>query len=372
VNWRGVADIIMREVNPTISFGGDVRVAKPLPTRLKNSALGLFQGSNEVVVNLEAPATDAALPQSRKWAVLKQSPAVIGQLKTAGVTIFHLANNHMMDYGAKGLTDTLRTIDSAGVSRIGAGVDAEEAFRPVIKTLPGGIRAGFIGVSCTNPPGSGATKLSPGVAAINVHSWFYVENSFLLENPGTPPIVVSKVSQKDLNFVGRLVRSVKNTVDFLAVTVHWGVPFQEYVVDYQVELGHALIDWGADLIVGHHTHTIQAVEMYKSKPIFYGIGHLMFTLKGYRRTLNSPINPFPPNVGHWGMSPSNLIVSVKFRDNMPAYRIHFAYCQSDNPPILLTGRQLVDEFTKLRVISKRFGANFAMEDDGAVDVLAKH
>ena len=66
------------------------------------------------------------------------------------------------------------------------------------------------------------------------------------------------------------------------MAMHWGVPpfwrsrFQDGLADYQVEVGHALIDAGADVIVGHHPHSLQEVEVYKGKPIFYSLGNFVF------------------------------------------------------------------------------------------------
>jgi len=64
------------------------------------------------------------------------------------------------------------------------------------------------------------------------------------------------------------------------VYVHWGVPGMSALLDYQVELGHLLVDAGAAAVLGTHAHVLQAVEVHRSVPILYGMSHVVFDLDG--------------------------------------------------------------------------------------------
>ena len=80
------------------------------------------------------------------------------------------------------------------------------------------------------------------------------------------------------------IKAVRGEADLVVLAMHWGVPpfwrsrFQDGLADYQIEVGHALIDAGADVIVGHHPHSLQEVEVYRGKPIFYSLGNFVFHL----------------------------------------------------------------------------------------------
>ena len=80
----------------------------------------------------------------------------------------------------------------------------------------------------------------------------------------------------DVKKAEAVVSALKGSVDWVIVSIHWGEEYDQYVNTAQQNLAHALIDRGADAIVGHHPHVVQGVEVYKNKPIFYSLGNFIF------------------------------------------------------------------------------------------------
>jgi len=80
----------------------------------------------------------------------------------------------------------------------------------------------------------------------------------------------------DLPAATALIQETKKNVDLIIVHIHWGTEYQHQFNQQQEKIGHALIDAGADIIIGHHPHVVQGMEIYKNKPIFYSLGNFIF------------------------------------------------------------------------------------------------
>ena len=94
--------------------------------------------------------------------------------------------------------------------------------------------------------------------------------------PGTPPRIVTLANKDDLAAMVEDIKKVRPLVDVLIMSIHWGVHHVPAVIAmYQKEVGHAAIDAGVDIILGHHAHILKAVEVYKGKVIFYSIGNFV-------------------------------------------------------------------------------------------------
>ncbi len=249
-------------------------------------------------VNLEAPLTVRGI-RAEKQNTLRADPSLIEDLKDAGVNIVGLANNHMLDYGLDGLADTLAALESGGILQVGAGPNINAAREPVVADGPGG-KVGFIAFASTLPQGFAASPDRPGVAPIHVTAAFVVENPLAQEQPGTPPPVITIPLAMDLEATVEAVQALKRRADFVMVSAHWGVSGQDAVMDYEREVGHALIDAGADLIFGHHPHRLHGVEYYREKPILYSVGNFVF-------------EPLPPS----GNTPH-----LSFRSRMTAANVY--------------------------------------------------
>lgn len=275
------------------------RIPQAVRSRPETAAvLKELEAADIAFVNLEAPLTARGV-RAEKQNTLRADPAQIEDLLLAGVDIVSLANNHMLDYGTDGLLDTLAILERHAVRPVGAGQSLVAARAPVVLDGPGG-RMGFLAFASTLPQGFAAAAERAGIAPIHVTAAFVVENPLAQEQPGTPPPVVTFPLRLDVEASVEAVRRLKAQADFVVVSAHWGVAGQDAVMDYQREVGRALVDAGCDLILGHHPHRLHGVESYRGKPICYSLGNLVF-------------EPLPPS----GNSPH-----LSFRGRMTATNVY--------------------------------------------------
>lgn len=206
-----------------------------------------LQQADFTIANLETPITVRGEPEEKSYAY-RSSPGALPDLAESGIDIVNLANNHILDYGLIGMLDTFEHVDQAGVKRVGAGNNAEEAFAPVI-VEKNGVKIAFFGFSQVIPElWWKADRNHPGVA----ETYDY-----------TRPV--------------KAIESVRAEVDLVVVLAHWGEERTDIPNDKQTEMAHRYIDAGADLVVGGHPHVLQSIEHYKNKWIAYSLGNFIFT-----------------------------------------------------------------------------------------------
>jgi len=220
------------------------------------------------------PATGHPVEREGFYAPLASAQAlVIGGYHAVG-------NANNVNYGEEAIRSSLRRLDDIGIPYTGAGVNRGGARAPAIVTH-GGLRFGFVQrTSVYWPTGHEATDNSPGVAVLTGHTAY----APMLQTrrpgvppanrPGVPPAILTWADAKSLaEFTGDL-RALRTRADIVIASHHWGL-FED-VLDYQVEIAHAAIAAGADVVMGHGPHYACPVEMYRSKPIFYGLGSFSF------------------------------------------------------------------------------------------------
>ena len=199
------------------------------------------------IANQEFPFSDRGAPAADKQFTFRLPPARLTVLEQMGVDVVTLANNHTLDYGQDALLDTCALLDGAGIVRIGAGADIDEAAKAEILEVKGK-RIGFLAASRVYPDGSwAASGARPGVMST-------YDPAMLLE----------------------AIRRLRPDCDYLVVYVHWGIERNTSPETYQVTMGRQYIDAGADLVVGSHPHVLQGIEYYKGKPILYSLGNFVF------------------------------------------------------------------------------------------------
>ena len=269
-----------------VAVVGDVMVTSTKAAELKKTSQGFAAAierltSNDLVIgNLEMPISERGY-RVRKHSNLRSDPSVLPAVQGMGFQTVSLANNHMMDFGAPALEDTLIHLDDAGIQYAGAGLDLASATAPVISRA-GDARVGMVSFSCTLPMESDAGIGKPGIAPIRVGFSFEVDPNLMVEQPGTMPVVQSWTDPDDRAAACEVISDLRSNVDFLIVMIHWGVPnywlspSQGYLAMYQQVLGHAFVDTGADAVCGHHSHSLHPVEVYQGKPIFYSLGNFLF------------------------------------------------------------------------------------------------
>jgi poly-gamma-glutamate capsule biosynthesis protein CapA/YwtB (metallophosphatase superfamily) len=127
----------------------------------------------------------------------------------------------------------------------------------------------------TSVLGAAASADSPGSAHLHVHTSYELNPYLLMEEPTTTPTVRSRVDDGDLKTAVAAVAELRRRVDFVVVLIHWGRGLSDELDEYQRPLGHALVDAGADLIVGSHPHRVLGIETYRGKTILYSPGTLI-------------------------------------------------------------------------------------------------
>lgn len=262
---------------PVMVVAGDLYVDRPRPEGVFGDIELLWRDADIVFGNLEAPlSTRGEVLRGRAWP-LRSTPEVAAVLADAGFTVVSTAHNHAWDFGEPALRDTWAHLSAAGVAHAGSGVDGAAARSPAILPTPDGTVA-VLARACAALPESGAEGARPGVARTAVRASAALETEMQREHPGFPPVVETVVEPTALEQVSTDIAAACAAGHLVVLSVHWGLPFSEAVLDYQVELAHAAIDAGALAVVGHHSHVVQRVEVYRGRPVLYGLGQLVFDL----------------------------------------------------------------------------------------------
>ena len=193
--------------------------------------------------------------------------------KAAGIDVVSLASNHAMDWGPDALIDTIDMFREMGKTVIGAGRDEEEARKPAL-IQRNGVKIAILAYCSVLRDGQAAGKGKTGIASMRAHTRYAPEEF----QPGSPPKIFTEPYKEDLDALQADIRKAKQQADVVLVTIHWGLRLvAKTICTYQPPIAHAAIDAGADLIIGHHAHSIKAIENYKGKVCFYSIGNFMTT-----------------------------------------------------------------------------------------------
>ena len=237
-----------------LQFFGDVLItnkslyqtdSKDAAPSVFGDSLPLLNSAKHNIVNLEGVVAGQLPRTTWKQFFLRMPPRSARVLRSAGIDIVTLANNHSMDFGFPGLLSTLMSLARADIRSTGAGMDLAAASKPLIIELEGRSVC-LLAFSKTLPESFWATNNEAGTA-------------FASEK-----LAVTRV--KDCSDRGL----------YTVVSLHWGQEGQKKAAGYQRELAQSVIDAGADLVIGHHPHVVQDIESYKGKPIFYSLGNFAF------------------------------------------------------------------------------------------------
>jgi poly-gamma-glutamate capsule biosynthesis protein CapA/YwtB (metallophosphatase superfamily) len=194
---------------------------------------------------------------------------------------FHAVGNaNNVNYGDDAIRSSLARLDALGIAHAGAGLDRRAARAPAVITHRG-LSFGFLQrTSVYWATGHEATERSPGVAVLTGHTAYEPPLQMRLgggppaNRPGIPAAVHTWADARSLAEHVSELRTLRASAGVVVASHHWGL--HEDVLDYQVEIAHAAIDAGADVVVGHGPHYACAVETYRGKPIFYGLGSFSF------------------------------------------------------------------------------------------------
>lgn len=264
-----------------------------------------------VMANLESPLTKSGQGLLRQKYIFKAAPDIACALADAGITAVTLANNHMLDYDVTGLLDTLTLLSNSNMLYAGAGKNEITASLPVMYQL-------------------GSSRI-----AVLCYTQISSKEMIAKNNPGVNFFELAK-ARKDIQKY-----RFCNTV---IVTIHWGNEYFYYPSPKQIKVAHALIDAGADAIVGHHPHVYQGIEIYKNKPIVYSLGNFLF------------------GSIHEGID-DNIACALYTSENGKIVKIHIyavkgIYDDGMIQPEVLDGIASAKVFDHILEISKPLGINF--------------
>ena len=240
----------------TLEFAGDVHFAGSAATALNGFGpiTNELSAADLTMVNLETAVTTGGTPADKEF-TFRTGPQAFTALHAAGVDVVTMANNHAMDYGTTGLQDTLRYAKAANFPVLGIGENDTDAFTPY-RTVIRGQRISIIA----------ATRVLDDQLA---DSW--------TAGPNKPGLA----SAKDLTELLAAVRAARADSDTVVVDLHWGVETHSCPGTDQTGIVPALVNAGADIIVGSHAHVLEGGGWHSSGAyVDYGLGNFVFYASG--------------------------------------------------------------------------------------------
>lgn len=205
------------------------------------------------IVNFEFPVVvSVSNPIPKCGPSLKGSKKAIDVIKNAGFNVCTMANNHVLDQGANCLLETKQLLEHSDVKVVGAGANLQEASETLYLEKDGE-RTAII--NCCEHEFSIAGATTPGTNPLN-------------------PVTQYKS-----------IKEAREKADYVVVIIHGGVEHFQYPTKRMKELYRFFIDTGADAVINHHQHCFCGYEVYNGRPIFYGIGNLLFDIEGKRNSI---------------------------------------------------------------------------------------
>lgn len=252
-----------------IMLGGDVAVAlrQHPPEWIWGDALPVLRGADAVIANLEAPLTEAAVPQNRapKWFHFRAPPAAVPVLVAAKVRAVCLANNHSLDYAEAGLAETRRLLAEARIVSFGAGLNAVEAAAPAILDTPR-LRIGLVGATdALSSYAAGPDRA--GVNRIQIRG----------DSPALPGLAAAAAAMSAAG------------VELRVLSLHGGPNLRLMPFDHGRAFAHAALAVGFDVIHGHSAHVLHGVEAIGRGLSLYDTGNVI-----------DDYWPLPFVAQHWG------------------------------------------------------------------------
>lgn len=271
---------------------GDMMLGRSITNKgSKNNYKNMFSGvsdlwkdSDYVAGNLECVLLDNASDYEKndKEIHINAETKTANVLKENGFTLVSLANNHLADFKAKGVVNTLDTLDKVGLKHVGAGRNLTEAAEYDIQEI-NGVKIATIAVSDIIPKDFAARDSKAGI-----------------------------LTTKTLKYY-QAVKDASEKADLVIANIHWGVEYGMTETEAQQQLARNLINWGVDVVIGSHPHVLQPVEKYGDGIIFYSMGNFVFD-QGWSRTKDSMVlNYYVDENGNCSFE----ITPIRIKDGYP-------------------------------------------------------
>ena len=326
---------LMRVADPTVPFR---HIAAEL-----NSADVVF-GNLECCLHIQQ--------QSHANEGFFADPQVGGEaLQLSGIHAVGLANN--VNYGWTNIAPSIARLNEIGVLHTGAGSNLAAARAPAA-IVRNGLRVGVLQRSSVYwPTDHEAQADSPGIAVIKGHTAYHVpmgrisSDSPPANRPGIPPVILTWADADYLGEFCKDIAALRPNVDLVVASCHWGL--RREPLQYMKDIAHAAIDAGADVVMGHGPHYALPVEIYKGRPIFYGLGNLVF------------------GTGHLGRKHAGwigMLVEVAFEHGAVAgCQLRFVRSNENNESYFCHPSDEAETLADLSERSSKLGANLRSEGD---------
>ncbi len=271
---RGVDQILPHPGDPTLhetfmrDARGYVRLAErengPIPAPVDfgyvwGDALSAFKRADVRIINLETSVTRDGRPWPDKGIHYRMHPRNVEVLTAASVDCCTLANNHVLDWGHEGLIETLEALEHSGVKSAGAGRNAAEATATTVLPVTGKGRVLVVALGSRSSGIPSAWRATPTDAGVN-----------LLDD--LSPDAAGRIASQLLG--------ITQPDDVTVVSIHWGGNWGYEITDEQIAFAHRLADEGVDIVHGHSSHHVKAVELRRNGVILYGCGDFLTDYEG--------------------------------------------------------------------------------------------
>jgi len=270
----------------TIIAVGDVCVDRADPHSMFDLVRNDLEQADVRFCQIETTYSTRGAPSPVVRVPLRASPENVDAIARAGFNVASFASNHCLDWGPDAFLDTIDHLNSRGVKVVGAGKNLAAAREPVISETKQGT-VGWLAYCSILPHNYWAEAKRPGSAPARARTLY---EAIEPDQPGTPPRILSYPYDDDLAAMNADIARLKEKADVVLVSMHWGIHYKEAeIAQYQRTYGHAAIDAGADMVLGHHAHILKAVEMYRQKPIFHSLCNFAFDLHLPAEEWNNPV-----------------------------------------------------------------------------------
>lgn len=313
---------------------GDLILDEPNPDLLFDPAREVLRSCDLLVGHVEVPHSTRGVETHFDVPAPASSPAHLAALQRAGFHVATLAGNHIADAGPEGVEDTLAELKRLGIDTCGAGMNLTEARRPAIAERQG-LRLGVLSYNCVGPRESWAAEKRAGCAYVHVLTHYELDHA----SPGGPPSVYTFADPRSLDAMTADIEALRKSVEVVVVALHKGMGHTPATVGmYERQVAKAAIDAGADVVIGHHAHILQGVEVYKNRPIFHGLGNFAIATKALNVDGNSS-----PERRAWaerrrklfGFEPDPEYATYPFHPE--AKNAMIAYCELDHNGVRTAG-----------------------------------
>lgn len=266
-------------------------------------------------LNHEYCISDRGTPLEDKYYVFRAKPERMKLLEQMGTDIVSIANNHIYDYGADAMDDTINLLDQAKITHVGGGTNLDEAKQPTYYII-NGIKIGFVAAS---------------------------EGEQYKFTPEATDSTTGILTSYDTTEYNQVIADASKECDYLIAYVHWGTEDEDMYNSTQTEHGKEFLKSGADIVIGGHPHVLQGIEYTEDGPIVYSLGDFWFNDETkYTGLLNLEITS--EGLKQMSFTPCEQKDSqTQYLNNAESQRALFDHLQEISPNITIDDTGVITE-----------------------------